>query len=135
MLKEILDGMVTKLTEAGVENVYSAFDAYPIEKKGQVFTVIGIGALETCAPIYSQFSVYLPFKTEIELNLTANKDMSMPMLYNYYCDSIEPVVMGMTDMNCSLKKMAIKFDSNIQRLVLTVRLSASGMNRMERSSP
>lgn len=133
MIKEILSNMVTRLTEAGVENICSAFDAYPIEKKGQVFTVIGIGAFETCAPIYSHFSVYLPFKTEIELNLTANKDLSMPMLYDYYCDNIEPVIMGMTDMNFSLKKMSIKFDSNIQRLVLNVRLSASGMNRMERS--
>ena len=38
----------------------------------------------------------------------------------------------MTDLNCSLRKMTVRFDSNIQRLVLTIRLSASGMDRTER---
>ncbi len=134
MLKEILDSIKEKLRQAGVTNVYSAFDALPVEKKGEVFTVVGIGAFETSKPVYSQFNVYLPFKTEIEVNVTAQRDMSMASLYNYYCDEIEPVLAGMADMNCSVRKMAVRYDSNIQRLVLTVRLAASGMSKMERSS-
>lgn len=133
MLKEILESIKEKFTEKGIRNVYSAFDAYPAAKKGELFTVIGIGAFETAQPVYSQFSIFLPFRTEIELNITARRDMSMDSLYNYYCESIEPVLTGMADMNCTLKKMSVKFDSNIQRLVLNVRMSASGMNRMERN--
>ena len=67
MLKENLDSIKEKLRQAGVTNVYSAFDALPVEKKGEVFTVVGIGAFETSKPVYSQFNVYLPFKTEIEV--------------------------------------------------------------------
>ena len=89
MLKDILDSIVSKFTEKEVENVYSAFDAYPVEKKGELFTVVGIGAFETAPPIYSQFTVYLPFKTEIEVNTTAKRDMSMVELYNYYCNNID----------------------------------------------
>lgn len=132
MLKEILDSIVSQFTEKGVQNVYSAFDAYPVEKKGGIFTIIGIGAFETAPPIYSQFSIYLPFKTEFEINVTGTKNMSMQAIYTYYCDNIEPVLKSMTDMNCSLRKMTVRFDSNIQRLVLTIKLSASGMDRTER---
>ena len=134
MLKDILDSIVSKFTEKEVENVYSAFDAYPVEKKGELFTVVGIGAFETAPPIYSQFTVYLPFKTEIEVNTTAKRDMSMVELYNYYCDNIEPVIMDMADMNCTVRKMAVRYDSNIQRLVMTVKFEASGMSKMERST-
>ena len=92
MLKEILDSIVSQFTEKGVQNVYSAFDAYPVEKKGGIFTIIGIGAFETVPPIYSQFSIYLPFKTEFEINVTGTKNMSMQAIYTYYCDNIEPVL-------------------------------------------
>ena len=133
MIKEILDSIVSRLNAADVENVYSAFDALPADKKGDIFTIVGIGAFETCAPVYSHYSIYLPFRTEIDLNLTARRDTSMEALFNVYCESVEPVLMSMTDMKCSLKKMSIRFDSNIQRLVLNVKLSASGMSRIERS--
>lgn len=135
MLKTVIDNVISKLEQAGVENVYSAFDAYAVEKKGSLFTIVGVGAFETSAPVYSLNCAYLPFKSEVEVNVTAVKTMPMTDLFDYYAANIEPVLMGMTDLECSLKKIAIKFDSNIQRLVLTVKMGVCGITRIERSSP
>ena len=41
----------------------------------------------------------------------------------------------MSGLTCRLTKMSVKFDSNIRRLVLTVKLAASGITKIERSSP
>ena len=40
----------------------------------------------------------------------------------------------MADMNCTVRKMAVRYDSNIQRLVMTVKFEATGMSKMERST-
>jgi hypothetical protein len=133
MLKTIIDSVVEKFEDAGVENVYSSFDACPVEKKGSLFTVVGIGALETSAPIYTLAYAYIPFKYGADINVTASKSMSADELCSYYQRDIEPVLLSMTDLECSLKKLSLKFDSNIQRLVLNVKADICGITRIERS--
>ena len=135
MFKEIIDSIIDKFTESGVENVYSAFDAAPLSDKGRdIFTVVGVAEFESSTPIYSLSYIYLPFRTELEIKVTGSKDTSMSDLYEYFDDNIQPAIEDMSDLNCSLKKLSVKYDSNIQRLVLTIRLAASGINKIERSS-
>lgn len=134
MLKIVINRIIEVLEQAGNENVYSAFDAYSIDKKGSLFIVVSVGAFETSAPIYSMYYAYLPFKAEAEQNVTAAKSMSMAELYDYYETFVEPALVKLTDINCSLKKVAMKYDSNIQRLVLTVKIDVSGINRIERGN-
>ena len=58
----------------------------------------------------------------------------MTDLYDYFDEYIQPALEDMSDLNCSLKKLSVRYDSNIQRLVLTVRAAANGLNKIERST-
>lgn len=133
---EKLDAVIDKLEDFGVEDVYSAFDAAPLGDKGHgIFTVVSVAEFETSSPIYSLSYIYLPFKTELEIKVTGSKDISMTELYDYFDENIQPAIDDMTDLNCSLKKLSVRYDSNIQRLVLTIRIAANGLNKIERSTP
>lgn len=135
MLRDILDSVAEKLEEQGVEGVYTAFDAQPMDhKRSGIITIVGIGEFESSTPIYSQYTVYIPFTAELELRLAAPVDYPMEQLYGYYDRKIFPVVSELSGMTCRLVKMSIKTDSNIQRLVLSVKLKASGITRIERST-
>ena len=135
MLKDIIDSVAEALSESGVDEVYSAFDAIPIDNKSKsFFTTVGISAFESSVPIYTYFMIYLPFKAELEINVTAPKNISMEQLYSYYDEKIQPVVHRLEGLSCSVKKLSLRYDTNVQRLVLCARLSASGMTKFERSS-
>ncbi len=135
MLNELIENVIDKLTDYGAENVYSAFDAAPLADKGHdIFTVVSVAEFETSTPIYSLSYIYLPFRAEFEIKVTGSKDISMTDLYDYFDEYIQPALEDMTDLNCSLKKLSVRYDSNIQRLVLTVRAAANGLNKIERST-
>ena len=77
MLTEIIDSVVNALRGNGADEVYSAFDAKPVEKKNRgIFTTVGISAFESTTPIYTYNMIYLPFKAEIEINVTAPAQVS-----------------------------------------------------------
>ena len=135
MLKDIIDDIIEKFEEKEVSSVYSAFDGRSIERRGRsFFTVVGISGFESSQPIYSPYKVYIPFKAEIELNVTAPENSSVEALYEYYDRNIATVVFDMSGLTCRLSKMSVKFDSNIQRLVLCIRLAAGGITKIERSN-
>lgn len=135
MLREIIDDIIEKLGENLVSPVYSAFDARALDRKGSsFFTIVGINSFESTQPIYSQYKVYIPFKAEIELTVAAPESFSMAELYDYYDTNIVPVVFDMSGLTCTLSRMSVKFDNNIRRLVLCVRIAASGITSAERSN-
>lgn len=135
MLREIIDNIIAKFTENGAEPVYSAFDARAVSKKGGgIFTVVGISSFESSPPIYSPYTVYIPFKSELEISITAPDGYSMVELYDYYDSKIAPTVFELSGLTCELSRMSVKFDSNIQRLVMNIRIAASGITKLERST-
>lgn len=131
MLETIINAIKAKLEENGAVNVYSAFDNAAIESlKKSLFTVVDISAFESSAPIYSLYTVYIPYRAETEIRVTAPEYCSMTHIYRYYDKFIGAAAAGFKG---TLKGMTVKFDSNIRRLVLTARLSLSGIIRSERS--
>jgi len=135
MLNSIIEQVCTELRAFGASPVYSAFDAVPLTKKPDgIFTVVGIEAFESTAPVYSPYIVYIPFKAEISIKVTAPPDHSLEKLYGYYSDKIAVAAGELSGLVCRLKKLSVKYDSNICRLVLTAVLSAEGITRIERSS-
>ena len=135
MLRQLMEEAASRLRESGASHVYSAFDAVDIQKKTRsIFTVIDVSAFESSTPIYSLSTVYLPFKAELSFRVTAPECWSMEQLYDYFDQYIAPAVEKMSDMNCSLRSVALKSDSNINRLVMNVRISAGGVIKTERSS-
>ncbi len=135
MLSEIIDDIIERLAAASIFPVYSAFDARSLDRKGSgFFTVVGISSFESSQPIYSPYTVYIPFKTELELSITAPQGSTAEELYNFYDTGIAPVIFDMSGLTCRLSKMSIKTDSSISRLVLGVKLSASGITKIGRSN-
>lgn len=131
MLETIINAVKAKLEENGAHNVYSAFDNVRMESRSKdIFTVVDISSFESSAPIYSLYTVYIPYKAEMEIKVTAPENCSMTDIYRYYDKFIAASLAGF---NGSFKGMTVKFDSNIRRLVLTAKLSFSGIIRLERS--
>ncbi len=135
MLTEVIRSVKERLAESGVENVYTVFDGEPLSKKGrEIYTLVGICGMETSAPIYSEFIVYLPFRADIELKITAPENSPLENLYNYFSDSIEPVIHEMSVLGSRMTKFSFKHDSNIHRLVLTAVFTVNGIGRSERET-
>ena len=80
----ILKELKQVLIDNGCENVYLAYDALPVEKKGKYFTVIALKNFETTVPAYSLTMIYVPFSAELEINVTAPEGSTMEELCNYY---------------------------------------------------
>ena len=70
-MRDILSQFKAALIAAGNENVYLAFDALPVRGKGGCFTVVGMKSFEASAPVYSQYTIFLPFKAEVEVSVYA----------------------------------------------------------------
>ena len=135
MLNTIIGRVIRELRSFGSDSVYSAFDAIPAEKKSKgIYTVVGIEAFESTAPVYSPYIVYLPFRADISVKVTAPPDVPLGTLYGYYSTKTAVAIRELSGLSCSLKKLTVKYDSNISRLVLAAVLSAGGITRIERST-
>lgn len=135
MLKTIVDRLSQELKKNGIEKVYTVFDNIPIEKKGRdIFTVIGVESFESSSPIYSEYSVFLPFKAEASISLIAPQNFTMAELYDFFDAKILSVIKDMGSLTCSLRNLTMKNDTNISRMTLKIRFSVSGISRLERSS-
>lgn len=136
MLNTIIGNVSAALRDAGAQPVYSAFDAIPVERKTKdIYTIVGVESFASTAPVFSQYVVYVPFKAEISIKAAAPPDTPASALFAYYSRYIAPAVGELSGLECSLKDLTVKFDSNIQRLVLSAVLSAGGITRTERSEP
>lgn len=135
MLNSIISEAAAKLRAHGAAPVYSAFDAVPVElKSGGIFTVIGVRSFESTVPIYSLSTIFLPFKAELEIKVTAPENYSAEQIYAYFSERIAPAAAELSGLGSFLKQITVKFDSNINRLVLTAVVSAVGTTKIERSA-
>lgn len=133
MLKNIIDEVKQHLTDAGLKNVYSAFDAVPTERKGSCFTVVGVKSFSADTPLYAPFVVYFPFRAEVEVTMLAPGNWSMERLYEVFCEKAEPALLEMSGMKTRLASLSLKPDSNLSRMTLRAVMDVSGTRRMERS--
>ena len=135
MLTQIIDDIKRRLMEAGVRNVYTAFDALPVDRKGECFTVVGVSSLNVEAPIMAPLTVYFPIRAEVEITLLAPENWSLEQLYGLFCQKVEPVLLEMSGMTTRLKSLALKPDSNLHRIALKATVSAAWVRKVERSLP
>lgn len=134
MLKTILSQITDELKNAGVSEVYTAFDNIPMDKKcGGIFTVAGIDSFESSAPIYSEYTIFLPFRAEAGISLIAPLSMDMARLYDVFDSEVMPLMDRLGSLTCSLRNITMKNDANIKKLVLKARFSVSGISKLERS--
>lgn len=133
MLKTILSQIVSSLKSNGVSEAYTVFDAIPVSRKGEIYTVASVEGFESTAPIYSDLRIFLPFKAEAGISVIAPVSAGMAELYDYFDSFILPIIEQMGSLTASLKSVSMKKDSNINRLVLKANLSVSGICQLERS--
>lgn len=131
-MTDIINTIKQILVDNGTENVYSSFDALPIETKGSFFTVIGIKKLEYSKPVYSEFIIYMPFRAEIEISVLAPLSSSIDEICSYYKSEIKKSIQNIAGFNTCISDVSVKQDKNIGRFVLKVTVSADGIRRIER---
>lgn len=131
---DIINKIKQELIENGTRDVYSAFDAIPVKSKGDFFTVIGFKNFESLTPIYSKYTIYIPFKAELEITVTSPKDATMEEVCDYYEIKIGKVIDRLHSFTNNICHMSVKPDSNIKRFILSVGLSVEGMKRIERET-
>lgn len=131
-MRDLLDLFKEALNDAGNENVYLAFDALPVREKGRFFTVLGIKSFEASSPVYSQYTVFMPFNAEVEINVYAPESQTMRLLLRHFELYVMPAVDSLAGLTTHISRYNMKHDSNLKRLVLTVGVSVSGIRRIER---
>ncbi|MDE6835225.1 MAG: hypothetical protein K2J39_13410 [Ruminococcus sp.] len=134
MINSVIKEVIEKLSASGLKDVYSAYDAVPVERKSRSFyTIIGADSFESQQPIYSPVTVFMPYKAEIYINITAPENYSMQNLYEYFSANIKPVIMENSGLDFYIKKVSMKHDTQICRLVLTAKISVTGIEKYERN--
>ena len=131
-MRDILNAFKAALLAAGNENVYLAFDALPVRGKGGHFTVLGIKSFEATTPVYSQFTVFMPFRAEVEVSVYAPESEDMQTLYRFFENSVRPALDGMASLTTRICRLSIRHDTTLKRLVLTAGVSVSGIRRIAR---
>ena len=133
MLNSIIETFIGKIRSHGNIPVYSAFSSAPADSRyGRICTFVGAASFETAAPIYSPITIFLPFKADIEIKISAAADISAHSLYCYFEKHISPALTELSGLGCRLKDLKIMYDSNIDRLVLTAITACDGMIRIGR---
>lgn len=132
-MRDILNEVRAALVSRGNENVFYAYDTVPANRKGEFYTLLGIKSYEAMTPVYSQYTVFMPFKAEIEITVSAPLLTSMSALYGYFEEKIQPAIDDMSGLSGRLCRLTIKQDSNLKRFLLTAGISAGGIRRIERN--
>lgn len=133
-MRDILNDVKAALAKHNKDGIYFAFDTVPSDRKGETYTLLGINSYEAMTPVYSQYTVFMPFKAEIEITVSAPMLTPMSALYGYFEEKIQPAIDDMSGLSGKLCRLSIKQDSNLKRFLLTAGVSAGGVRRIERKS-
>lgn len=134
MLKKLLDIISATLREYGASHVYTMFNRLsPDQRSKEIYALVGVESFESASAFFSYDMIYIPYKADIEIKLTAAEDDPLSELYEYFDECILPAMISLTGIKSALKGISAKYDSNIDRLVFTARFSMSGLIKTERS--
>lgn len=133
MIKNILSQISEALASFGITSVYTAFDNIPVSKKESRYIVVSVNSFETASPIFSDRTIFLPYKAVAELSVIAPCTSALAELYDYFDSELLPLMDKLGSLTSSLRGVSMKYDSNINRLVMKIQLSVSGISRIERS--
>ncbi len=127
----ILNEVKQALIDNGCENVYLAYDALPIEKKGKYFTVVGLKNFETGTPMYYSNLTSIPFSAELEINVTASEGSTMEELCNYYDEKIRDAIVNISGTDSYMSRLTLNADKKINRLVITAVMKVGGIRKIQ----
>ena len=144
MFRDIINDVIKRLSDAGVRNIYSAFDALSVsDKGGSYYTIVGLSGFTSGRPVYSQFAAYIPYTMRLELTVTAPENCLLSQLYSYFEEQIMMKWCGdhlddyrreynRIHLDHFLTSITVKPVSSISRIAICAELTVKGMYKAEK---
>lgn len=132
MINTIIQNIKNVITTDDYKSVYSSFDNIPYYNKNkEISTYIGIKEFQTRKTVYSVNTIFIPFSAVAEISVTAPLDSSAETLLEFFDKNIMKKLNNSIYHYPEIKKLVIKPDTNIKRLVLQCEFKISGIFRKE----
>lgn len=135
MINTIINNIRDLLISSDYKAVYSAFDSIPYYSKGnETSTYIGLPEFETRNPVYALNTIFIPFSAVAEISVNAPADSSAEKLFAFFTGYIIPRLNNSDYHIYDVKKITLKPDTNLKKLVLKCDFRISGVFRKENPS-
>lgn len=135
MIETIINNIRNSLISSDYKNVYSAFDSIPYYSKNSgILTYINVTEFETYNPVYAPDVIFIPFSAVVEINVNAPADCSAEILFRFFSEYILPKLNDSDYHIHKVKKISLKPDTNLKKLVLKYSFCMEGIFRKEISS-
>lgn len=135
MIDTIINNIRNSLVSSDYNAVYSAFDSIPYYSKNNGFsTYIDIPEFETHTPVYALNTVFIPFSAVAEISVNAPADCSAESLFSFFSEYILPRLNDSDYHIYEVKKITLRPDTNIKKLVLKYSFRIDGIFRKENTS-
>jgi len=135
MIDTVINNIKNSLINNNCKAVYSAFDAVPYySKNNEISTYIGMQEFETHIPIYSLNTVFIPFSAVAEISVHAPAEFSADKLFAFFSNYILSALNNSDYHIYEFKKITVKPDTNLKKLILKCDFCLSGIFRKENSS-
>lgn len=128
----ILSQIKDLLAQASGENIFTAYDAIPIREKGKYFTILSVSGYEAMNPIYTETSIYMPVKCNMEITVAAPVNTTYEQIYDYFYGNFDSVLDSICGISNRLKAVEIAPDSKLGRLTLKAVMKISAMKILPR---
>lgn len=133
MINTIIQNIKNVIMTDDYKSVYSSFDNIPYYNKNkEIATYIGMKEFQTRKTVYSLNTIFIPFSAIAEISVTAPLDSSAENLLEFFDKNIMEKLNNSIYHNPEIKKLAIKPDTNIKKLVLQCEFNISGIFRKEK---
>lgn len=128
----ILSQIKDLLAQASGENIFTAYDAIPVRDKGKYITILSVSGYEAMNPIYTDTSVYMPVKCNMEITVAAPVNTTYEQIYDYFYGNFDSVLNSICGISNRLKTIEITPDSKLGRLTLKAVMKISAMKIIPR---
>lgn len=122
---EMLSEIKKIMTENTNENVFLAYDAVPINQKGEFFTILGMENYEVKPPIYSEREIFMPVSGDLVITVAAPMNTAAEEINLYFTNKFGDVINSISGTINHIKSMKIEVDEKINRLTLKVKMKIS----------
>jgi hypothetical protein len=113
-MEKLLEDMLNALRDALGKEIYTAFDAVPLQNKNERFTVLGLEAVHFDAPFPAAEGACYPFTADFRVTVYAPMLTGAAVCENYFFNTVIPV---MLEAGCShMESSTAAADVRLQKI-------------------
>lgn len=117
-MHEISQMLLERLKNAGIPEIYPAFDAVPLrQKSSSLFTVLSVSRIECKEGFPVQGGAAYPFTAQIRADLLAPMTADAQSMQTYFFAEIVPAMLGADCLFLRLDAGSPKTDLQLQKVV------------------